>query len=123
MKAMMSESPEKNALVLILKLKVMHPEIEWAPFEIGDYYQYAELGAPDILVSFGSEDEQLECGLVDAYADMFGKACAPSHWGICEEAAQMIQEFNQIFMAKYPCGNAPRSRVSVGHMASPVTNQ
>lgn len=98
----------QEASQLIERLNILHPEISWSPFELGDYVEYAEIDAPDVLVSFGSEDEQLEFGLVDPYANIFGEACEPAHWGISEEAAQLIQKFNKVFMAKYPCGNGPR---------------
>ena len=92
----------QEASQLIERLNILHPEISWSPFELGDYVEYAEIDAPDVLVSFGSEDEQLEFGLVDPYANIFGEACEPAHWGISEEAAQLIQKFNKVFMALWP---------------------
>lgn len=105
------EKAKADALVAVLK--EMHPEIQWAAFPLGDYAQYAEADAPEWLVSFGNEDQQLEEGLVDPYSTMLGDAyCEPAAWGISDKAAQLIQAHNKVFVAKYPNCDGPRQHVS-----------
>lgn len=99
---------ESNAQALIVTLKQMHPKIRWSLCPLSDYDQYAEADAPEVLVSFGSKAQQMEEGLVDAYSTMLGEACDPTYWGISVEAAQLIQNHNRVFMAKYPNGDGPR---------------
>ena len=101
------EATPKAREVLQLMQK-MHPEITWTFFPLGDYDQSAELDAPDVQVSFGSEHEQLDMGLVDPYSDIFGVACEPSHWNLSEEAAQILVAHNRVFLSKYPCFDGPR---------------
>lgn len=93
---------------LMETLRKMHPEIRWGEYPLGDYSQYAEVGAPDVLVCFGNDAEQLDEGLVDPYATMLGESCEPAAWGLSEKAAQLIQQHNQVFIAKYPNCDGPR---------------
>jgi hypothetical protein len=103
---------ESKAQTLLETLKQMHPKIRWSLYPLGDYDQYAEVDAPDVLVSFGSKAQQMEDGLVDAYSTMMGEACEPKLWGISVEAAQLIQNHNRVFMAKYPNGDGPRQHIN-----------
>lgn len=102
---MQTETPIAT-LELLARLKLMHPELQWDTYPLGDYDQYAELDAPDVLVSF-SDDDGNE-GLADAFSTLMGKACEPSQWGISLEAAELIREHNKVFMAKYESSNGPR---------------
>lgn len=94
---------------LIDKLSTIHPEKQWSLYPIGDYCQYAEADAPNVLVSFGSEDQELESGLVDPYSTMMGELCDPAVWGLSDEAAQLMQAFNKVYMAKYPNCDGPKA--------------
>lgn len=110
-----AKSEQDNALQasindLIATLERLHPEFEWGTYPLGDYDQYAELNAPDLLICFSSEDYDLDDGLVDPYATFTGEACSPSEWGISVEAAQMIQAHNKVFITKYPNCDGPMSR-------------
>lgn len=97
---------------LIATLRALHPELTWGVYPLGDYDQYAELDAPDLLVCFGNEDYDLDDGLVDPCSTFTGEACSPSRWGISAEAAQMIQDHNKVFISRYPNCNGPKSRDS-----------
>lgn len=97
---------------LIAELQQLHPERHWGEYPLGDYDQYAEIGAPDILVCFSNEEGELDEGLVDPYSTMMGEHCDPSHWGLSERAAQLIQAHNKVFVAKYPSCDGPRQRES-----------
>ncbi|WP_219096291.1 hypothetical protein [Pseudomonas sp. UMAB-40] len=97
-----------KAQALIDELKLMHPDIKWAVYPLGDYDQYAEIDAPEWLVSYGNEEQDLDDGLVDPYSTMLGEAGEPAAWGISEKAAQLIQAHNKVFMAKYPNCDGPR---------------
>lgn len=81
---------------LIETLKTLHPEIRWGEYPMGDYIEHAEEGAPDVLVCFGNEDADMEDGLVDPYSTLYGEPCDPSHWGISEQAAQLIKSHNRV---------------------------
>lgn len=97
-----------KAQQVIAELQRLHPEMGFSLFPLGDYDQYAEIDAPDVLVSFGSADQELDVGLVDPYSTMLGEACEPSLWGLSAEAAQLIQQHNRVFIAKYPNCDGPR---------------
>jgi hypothetical protein len=97
-----------KAQAIIDELKQMHPGVKWAVYPLGDYDQCAEIDAPEWLVSFGSEEQEMVEGLVDPYSSMLGEACEPAEWGISDKAAQLIQAHNKVFMAKYPNGDGPR---------------
>lgn len=97
-----------KAQALIAELEQMHPDISWSLFPLGDYDQYAEVNAPDVLVSFGSADEAMEEGLVDPYSTMLGEVCEPAHWGLSVDAAQLILAHNQVSITKYPNCDAPK---------------
>lgn len=99
---------ESEAKAVIAQLERMHPEIKWSIYPLGDYDQYAESDAPDCLVAFGNEDQGLETGLVDPYSDVMEELCSPSDWGMSEEAAQLIQGHNKVFITKYPNCDGPR---------------
>ena len=86
----------------------MHSDIQWSIYPLGDYDQYAEHDAPDCLVAWGNEEQELDTSLVDPYSNMMGGLCSPSYWGISDEAAQLIQEHNKVFIAKYPNCAGPR---------------
>ncbi|TPG88090.1 hypothetical protein EAH72_33740 [Pseudomonas caspiana] len=101
---------ERNAL--ISALQKLHPELQWGEYPLGDYDQYAEIDAPDVLVCFSNEDVELDEGLVDPYSTLMGERCDPSHWGLSEHAAQLIQAHNKIFIAKYPNCDGPLHRES-----------
>jgi len=105
------DNAENKAQALLETLKQMHPKIRWSLYPLGDYDQYAEVDAPDVLVSFGSKTQQMDEGLVDAYSTMMGEACEPKVWGISVEAAQLIQNHNRVFMAKYPNADGPRQHI------------
>jgi hypothetical protein len=97
---------------LIAALKKLHPELQWGEFPLGDYDQYAEADAPEVLVCFGNGEGELDEGLVDPYSTLMGERCEPSHWGLSEPAAQLIQAHNKVFIAKYPNCDGPRQRES-----------
>lgn len=103
-----STAGECRAFSLIATLEQMHPELRWSPFPMGDYDQYAEADAPDVLVSFSSADQDLDQGLVDPYATVMGELCDPSAWGLSAVAARLVQDHNRVFLAKYPGCNGPR---------------
>ncbi len=106
---MTAEAPTAT-LNLVAKLKHMHPELRWETFPLCDYDQYAELGAPDVLVSFSlSVEDDIE-GIVDPYSTLLGDECEPSAWGVSSEAAELMREHNQVFVAKYPNCDGPRSK-------------
>ncbi|WP_312483275.1 hypothetical protein [Pseudomonas sp.] len=94
---------------LIAALQQMHPDICWGEWPLGDYDQYAEADAPDILVTFNSVEEELK-GLADPYSTIYGEHCEPSQWGLSEVAAQLIQAHNKVFVAKYPNCDGPKLR-------------
>lgn len=100
---------EAKAQQVIAHLKLLHPEMKWGLFPLCDYDQYAELAAPDMLICFGAEKENLDEGLVDAYSDIYGVACEPSAWGLSIEAAQILHSYNRVSVAKYPNADGPRS--------------
>jgi hypothetical protein len=102
---------EIKAREVIVLLEQLHPEVRWSLYPLGDYDQYAEIDAPEVLVSFNSDEQGLEEGLVDPYSTMMGEACDPSVWGLSVEAAQLIQAHNKVFMAKYPNCDGPRQHV------------
>lgn len=87
----------------------MHPDKRWSLYPLTDYSQYAEVGAPDMLVSFGCDEQQLDSGLVDPCSTMTGELCKPAAWGLSEEAARLMKEFNKVNMAKHPLGDSPRA--------------
>lgn len=93
---------------LIKTLQQLAPGTHWGEYPIGDYDQCAELGAPEILVCFGHEESDIEEGLPDPYVDMFGSPCEPSHWGIPDEAARLVQAYNKVFVSRYPNGDGPK---------------
>lgn len=99
---------------VIAILERLHPEMQWSLYPLDDYEQYAEIDAPDVLVSFGNEEQELEGGLVDPYSTMMGEACEPALWGLSEEAAQIMQAHNRVFVAKYPNCDGPRQYVVAG---------
>lgn len=105
------DDAENKAQALLATLKQMHPKIRWSLYPLGDYDQFAEADAPEVLVSFGNKAQQMDEGLVDAYSTMLGEACEPKVWGISAEAAQLIQNHNRVFMAKYPNADGPRQHV------------
>ncbi|WP_116827197.1 MULTISPECIES: hypothetical protein [Pseudomonas syringae group] len=94
---------------LLKTLQEMHPQLKWGTYPLSDYDMYAELDAPEVLVCFGSEDLDLEYGLVDPCSTFTGKRCLPAHWGISGEAAEMIQAHNKVFVSKYPNFDGPRA--------------
>lgn len=102
------EDEQLKAQQVIAELERLHPEIAWSLYPLGDYDQVAELDAPDLLVSFGSEAQQLEEGLVDAFSTITGEACEPSHWGISVDAALILQSHNRVFIAKYRNCDGPK---------------
>ncbi|MNF99945.1 hypothetical protein D3C85_1492200 [compost metagenome] len=101
------DNAETKAQALLETLKQMHPRVRWSLHPLRDYNQYAEVDAPDVLVSFGSKAQEMEEVLVDAYSTMAGEACEPKLWGISVEAAHLIQNHNHVFMAKSPNGDGP----------------
>lgn len=103
-------SDEEKAGAVIDRLSALQPEVTWTTHPLFDYAQYAEVGAPELLVSFTLIDVE-ETGLVDPYSTLFGKACEPAHWGISPEAAQIVHNFNQVFVAKYIKSDGPRQYV------------
>ena len=98
----------KTAKALIERLQTLHPELHWSLYPLADHDQYAELGAPDTLVSFSSVEQELEAGLVDPYSTVLGQECAPEHYGLSAEAGRLIRNFNQVFVSKYPNCDGPR---------------
>lgn len=108
-----SANVETKAIALIATLKQMHPKVRWSLYPLGDYDQYAETDAPDVLVSFGSKAHQLEEGLVDGFSTIQGELCEPKIWGISVEAAQLLQNHNRVYMAKYSRGDGPRQHLKV----------
>lgn len=106
-----------NAQQVIDHLKRLHPELKFSLFPLCDYDQYAEIDAPEVLVSFGSEAQELDEGIVDPYATIHGAACDPSVWGLSTEAARLIQQHNRVFVAKYPNCDGPRSLCSKDSLA------
>lgn len=109
--SLIATEAEIKAREVVVLLERLHPEVRWSLYPLDDYDQYAEIDAPDVLVSFDSEEQELEEGLVDPYSTMMGEACEPSVWGLSVEAAQLIQAHNKVFMARYPNGNGPRQHV------------
>ncbi|NDP49499.1 MAG: hypothetical protein GZ085_14145 [Sulfuriferula multivorans] len=107
-----NEGVETKTQQVISRLANLHPEMLWSTFPLGDYDQYAEIDAPDVLVCFGRDEEELDDGLVDPYSTMLGTACEPSVWGISEEAAKIIQCYNRVFIAQYANCDGPRSLAS-----------
>lgn len=110
-----SDTPDVLATdrdALIAALQKLHPELQWGEFPLGDYDQYAETDAPDVLVCFGNDEGELDEGLVDPYSTLMGERCEPEHWGLSEHAAQLIQAHNKVFIAKYPNCDGPRHRES-----------
>lgn len=105
---------EVKAQQVLDELKRLHPEIKWSLFPLGDYDQYAEIGAPEILVSFSSNEQDLDTGLPDPYSTMMGEACEPSQWGISAAAAQIMQSYNRVYIAKYPNCDGPKHLKSAG---------
>jgi len=101
---------ERNALISALQKQ--HPELQWGEYPLGDYDQYAEIDAPEVLVCFSNEEGELDEGLIDPYSTMMVERCDPSHWGISEHAAQLIQAHNQVFIANYPGCDGPRQHKS-----------
>lgn len=93
---------------LLDKLSALHPEKTWSLFPIGDYCQFADADAPDVLVSFGCDEQQLDSGLVDPYSTVAGDVCEPAAWGLSVEAAQLMREFNKVNIAKYPNCDGPK---------------
>ncbi|QHF00742.1 hypothetical protein QO021_28655 (plasmid) [Pseudomonas amygdali pv. lachrymans] len=104
---------EPSTEELLKTLQEMHPQLKWGTYPSCDYDMYAELDAPEVLVCFGSEDLDLEYGLVDPCSTFTGKRCSPSHWGISVEASEMIQAHNKVFVSKYPNCNGPKVRVEI----------
>jgi hypothetical protein len=105
--AVLAACPDETKVQqVIAQLQRLHPEMVFTPFPLGDYDQYAEIDAPDVLVSFEAED--LGEGLVDPFSTMLGEACEPSRWGLSVEAAQIIQRYNRIFITKYPNCDGPK---------------
>lgn len=103
------EADKAKAETLAGVLRQMHPELQWSLYPLGDYNQYAEADAPEWLVSFGSDEQELECGLVDPYSNMLGDtACDPASWGISDAAAKLIQAHNKVFVVRYPNCDGPR---------------
>lgn len=105
---------EIKAQQVLDELKRLHPEIKWTLFPLGDYDQYAEIDAPDVLVSFSSDEQGLDTGMPDPFSTMTGEACLPSQWGITAEAAQIMQNYNRVYIAKYPNCDGPKYLMSVG---------
>lgn len=105
---MQIEAPQAT-LDLIARLKHLHPEFHWGPFPLCDYDQYAELDAPDVLVTF-SDDEDGDA-IADAFSTYLGEDCAPSLWGVSLEAAELMRAHNKVFVARYPNCDGPRSKV------------
>lgn len=104
-----AQTPEETqAQQVIAQLQLLHPKMKFSVFPLGDYDQYAEIDAPDVLVCFASEVEDLDEGLVDPYSTMLGEACEPSRWGLSVEAAQIIQRHNRVFVARYPNCDGPK---------------
>lgn len=104
---MQIEAPQAT-LDLIAKLKEMHPELHWGTYPLCDYDQYAELDAPDVLVTF-SDDEDGD-PIPDPYSTYQGNECDPSLWGVSIEAAELMRAHNKVFVAKYPNCDGPRAR-------------
>lgn len=104
-----TELATQQGEALIAQLTAMHPEKRWGLYPLTDYCQYAEVDAPDMLVSFGCAEQQLDSGLVDPCSTMTGELCKPAAWGLSEEAARHMKEFNKVNMAKYPLGDGPRA--------------
>lgn len=99
-----------HRVALIATLKKLHPDLQFGEFTLGDYDQYAETDAPDVLVCFGNDASELDEGLVDPYSTLMGERCEPAHWELSEHAAQLIQAHNKVFVAKYPNCDGPRQR-------------
>lgn len=93
---------------LMAKLSSLHPEKQWSLYPIGDYCQYAEADAPDVLVSFECDEQELDSGLVDPYSTMLGGLCEPAAWGLSDEAAKLMKAFNKVNMAKYQNADGPK---------------
>ncbi|HDS1721621.1 hypothetical protein NPS53_08925 [Pseudomonas putida] len=93
---------------LLNKLSALHPEKQWSLFPIGDYCQFADADAPDVLVSFGCDEQELDSGLVDPFSTMAGDVCKPAAWGLSDEAAQLMRAFNKVSISKYPNCDGPK---------------
>ncbi len=98
----------KKIKTLIQTLQTLHPERQWGAHPLGDYDQYAEIDASDILVGFSDDEPGLENGLIDPYSTFHGEPCEPSHWGLSDEAAKLMQDYNKVHIAKYPSADGPR---------------
>lgn len=108
-KVLVVDNATQNAQLLVERLRALQPEMLFGTFPISDYDQHAELDAPDVLVCFGSEAEELDYGLVDPRVDMNGDRCGPDHWGLSEEVKKLIIDFNKVDMLKYQSTIGPRA--------------
>ncbi|MCS8413352.1 hypothetical protein N0754_18785 [Pseudomonas aeruginosa] len=97
---------------LIATLANLQPERQWGEYQLGDYAQYAELTAPEVLICFSSGDHDLSDGLVDPYSTFYGQPCMPAHWGLSEQAAQLIQAHNQVHLSRYPNADGPKQHAA-----------
>lgn len=105
--AMTPEAPNAT-LELVARLKQINPELCWGTFPLCDYDQYAELDAPDVLITFKLEEDSED--IADPYSTMMGEECEPSAWRVSVEAADLMRQHNRVFVAKYPGCDGPRSR-------------
>lgn len=103
------DSATQSAQALVEQLKALQPEMVFGTYPISDYDQYAELDAPDALVCFGTEEGELDYGLIDPRVDMNGDRCEPDYWGLREEVKNLIINFNKVDMLKYQSTIGPRA--------------
>lgn len=98
---------------LIAKLQVMHPQLFWGTLPLGDYCQWAESDAPEMLICF-RKNAQAE-DMVDPFATILGSECAPSHWGISPEAGALISAHNKVFVSGSRLEIRPATDLRHGH--------
>lgn len=104
---LMGTTPPQATLDLIGKLEKLHPTFKWEALPVGDYDQNATFGTPEILIYFSNEEIDLCEQGPDPFSDYCGSPCAPSHWGLSLEAAELIRAHNKIDLGRLDDPTSP----------------
>lgn len=99
--ACLKDTPEAT-MQLVERLKAMHPDHLWGTTPLADYDQYADTGAPAVIIFFALDFHMNRLEIPDPYSDIYGSAVAPSTWGLSDEAAKLLREHNTINVSRNP---------------------
>jgi hypothetical protein len=87
---------------LVDQLQEMHPDRLWGTSWLGDYAQFADPDAPEIIIFFSLAFDANRFEVTDPYSDAYGSEGEPSIWKLPEKAANLIRGHNKIYCSRSP---------------------